>query len=142
MLSLILGFITGLAGPISLVVNKITDLKMARVTAQSDKERAEIDQQIEAVHDRKAVLIAEAGNRIAGVLNAGTRMALAMPVIVVLWKLLVWDKTVGPFYGCAGSAGQITPGCEVFRTDILDPNLWYVVMIVSCFYFLATWKRK
>lgn len=145
MLSLILGFITGLAGPISDIVNRITELKKARIVADSDIKRAEINAELEAVHDRKAVLIAEAGNRIAGTLNAIGRTVIAIGPATVLLKILLWDKVVGSFSGCAAGLdkinGKIRFECVTFTTDPLDPYLWGVVTAVVAFYFLAT-KRK
>ena len=135
MLSLILGFITGLAGPIAQVANNITDLNKMKVKAQSDTELAGINQKLEEAHDRKAVLIAEAGNRFLSVITGSCRLALTIPVIVILNKLLTWDKAVGSWAGCAGDKG-ILPGCETFTTDKLDANMWWVIIAVIGFYFL------
>lgn len=139
MLLSILGFISGLAGPISSVINKISDLKIMQVKAASDFQRAEIDQQIQALHDRQAVLVAEAGNRVAAILNASMRFLLALPPLVVLWKILAWDKVVGAFYGCNGRGTG--PECNIFITDSLDVNLWWVITAVIGFYFLVTWRK-
>src|SRR5437868_3595020 len=98
----ILGLLTGLAGPLVNLAGRITDLQIAKVGASTDKEKALIDQQIEEAHDRKAILIAEAGNRVAGAINASVRLFLALPSGIILWKLLVWDKVLGSFKGCAG----------------------------------------
>jgi len=134
MLSLILGFITGLAGPISQTIAKITDLKIAQVNADSDKERAAIDAAIQEAHDRKAVLIAEAGSRLAGGLNATMRFGIAFGPFAVLNKIFVWDKVVGSFSGCAGPTAKKI-GCETFTTDPLSPELWAVITAVIAFYF-------
>lgn len=135
MLSIILGFITGLAGPIASVVGKISDLQIAKVNAASNVEKAHIDAQIEEAHDRKAVLIAEAGNRIAGLINSATRLALAIGPISVLLKIFLWDKVIGSFVGCGGNAGH-SVACATYSTDPLDQNLWWVIMAVCGFYLL------
>lgn len=134
MLSIILGFITGLAGPIASVVGKISDLQIAKVNAASNVEKAHIDAQIEEAHDRKAILIAEAGNRIACLINSVTRLVLTVGPASVLLKIFLWDKVVGSFYGCAGRAGNAIK-CATFNTDPLDTNLWYVILAVIAFYF-------
>lgn len=140
MLFSILGFITGLAGPLSNLANKIVDLKSQRLKAETDIERHKIDQQIEEVHDKRAVLIAEAGSRIGVAINASCRLILAIPAGVILYKLLVWDKVIGSFDGCAGKAGNALR-CVTYNTDVLDTNQWAVIAAVIGFYFLTTWRK-
>lgn len=137
----ILGLITGLAGPISNAVASITNLKQAQVVAQSDKDRQLINQQIQEAEARKAVLIAEAGNRVAGALNASMRFSIASFAAILLGKLLVWDKVIGSFAHCAGRNGNL-PGCETFTTDALDTNQWWVITAVIGFYFLYDMMSK
>lgn len=138
MLSIVLGFITGLAGPIAAVVNKITDLRQARLQAATNIEKANIDKDIEQAHDRKAVLVAEAGSRI----NAYMRFLIALGPAAYLTKIFLWDKTIGAIVGCSGNEGN-TLRCHIFNTDPLDPNLWWIALSVVGFYFLATvsWKK-
>lgn len=114
----ILGFITGLAGPISMIAGKILDTKTALAKAQSDDERNRLNAAIEEMHSQQAVLVAEAGSR----LNAIIRGLMAVPVMILLWKLLVYDKALG----------QWTGG----HTDALGPDLWKIVAAVIAFYFL------
>ncbi len=125
MLSIILGFVTGLAGPISNIAGKIVDLKSAKLIASNDLEKKQIDAQIEEAHDRKAILIAEAGDRLATMMNVGVRTAIGGSVAALLGKIFVWDKVVGSLYHCT----------DCFRTDPLDTNLWWVVFAVIGFYF-------
>lgn len=145
MLALILGFITGLAGPIAAIAGKITDLKLAQTEARTNIERAKIDADIEAAHDRKAVLVAEAGQRIASTLNASMRFCLALGPMLILLKFYAWDKVVGSFSGCAGRDASFDVACKTFRTDPLDANQWAVITAVIAFYFLydltARFKR-
>jgi hypothetical protein len=136
MLALILGFITGLAGPLAQVANNITDLNKMKVQAQNNTELAQINSQLEAVHDRRATLIAEAGSRVSSVINASARLLLALGPIVILNKILVWDKAWGSLKGCVGDTSHM-PLCKIYNTDALDPNLWWVVMATVGFYFLT-----
>ena len=61
----------------------------------------------------------EAGDRI----NRLVRALLALPVAILLWKVLVWDKALGQWTG--GS------------TDPLSAELWQVVAVVVGFYFVT-----
>lgn len=135
MLGTILGFITGLAGPLANVVSKISDLQIAKVQASTDTERLHIDAQISESHDRMMVLQAEAGSRI----NAIMRFLLALGPMVFLVKVFIFDKVLGSLLGYG-------KGGDIFSTDPLDSNLWAVVTAVLGFYFLydiaASWRRK
>lgn len=136
-LSGIIGLITGLAGPIRDVVNKIGDLKIAQVQASTDQEKMHIDGQIAEAHDRMMVLQAEAGNRINAIIRGG----LAIGPMIYLNKVFVWDKVIGSFAGESCFNGK----CSIFNTDALDSNLWTVVTVVLSFYFVydiaASWRK-
>lgn len=136
MLSLIIGALTGLAGPISQVINNITDLRKRQAESKSEVEKQEIQERIEALHDRKAVLVVEAGNRVSAILNAGTRLALAIPVVAIVAKLYLYDKVIGSFASCAGKTAAMVPYCATFRTDSLSPMDTAVILGVLGFYFL------
>jgi hypothetical protein len=135
MLLSILGFVTGLAGPIAEVSGKIADLKKARVVAESDEERAKIDAQIRENQDREAVLVAEAANRVAGAINASIRAFIAIGPASYIFKYYFWDKVVGAFVGCANLDGP-KAGCETFATDGLSTEMAAVMTAVIAFYFL------
>lgn len=119
------------------VANKITDLQIIKAKAQGDAQIKEIDRQIEEAHDKRQVLIAEAGSRI----NAGTRFLLTLLVIPPLAKVLVWDKTIGPFFGCVG---KDPAGCHIFNTDAFGTEIWALIAIIVGFYFVTTtkWTNK
>jgi hypothetical protein len=121
----ILGFITGLAGPIRDIAGKIADLKIAQVQASTDQDRVRVQAEIDEARARQAVLTAEAGSR----LNAIIRGGLAFGPCVYLLKVFVWDKVLGSFLGHA-------KGGSMFVTDPLDNNLWKVVVAVIAFYFV------
>lgn len=137
MLSLIIGAITGLAGPIANVIAKISDLKIAQVQASTDQERIHVDAQMSEANARLAALQAEAGSRI----NAIMRFLIALGPMLFLTKVFVFDKVIGSFMGHACHAGT----CSVFITDPLDSNLWSVITAVLAFYFLydiaASWRK-
>ena len=114
-----LGIITallGLADPITKIAGKIADAKIASIQATTDKEKIEADERVKALEARARVLEREADSKI----NQFVRAALALPVVVFLWKVIIWDKVLA--WG---------------STDDLSENLWYVSMIVIGFYFAS-----
>lgn len=133
----IIGLITGLGGPILSLGNNIVDLQKQKADAKTQIAKAEIDAKIEETHDRRAVLVAEAGSRLGSGLNASMRFLLALGPLLVLTKILIWDKVIGSFDGCAGSRGVLDV-CASYRTDILDTNLWWVITAVIGFYFVTS----
>ncbi len=136
-LTSIIGLLTGLGGPIIKLGSNIVDLQRQKADAKTQIAKAEIDARIEETHDRRAVLVAEAGSRLAGGLNASMRFLLTLGPLLVLSKILIWDKVVGSFDGCAGSRGTLDV-CSSYRTDILDTNLWWVITAVVGFYFVTS----
>lgn len=87
-----------------------TEARKVEIAAKAidlDKREAELNAQI---------IVAEQGNW----LTRSIRPLLALPVVILLFKILVYDKALG----------QWTHG----RTDPLDANLWGVVMAVVVAY--------
>lgn len=108
-----------LTGPLERITDKIADAYLAKMKAATDKEKIAADERIASLERVRDVLIADtaSGDRT----NSRMRAAIAAPVAILLWKVLVWDKALGQWTG--GS------------TDALDPNLWNVTMVVIGFYF-------
>ena len=143
MLLSILGWVTGLAGPISQITNKILDLKKQRLDAESNIQKAKIDQEIEAANDRRMVLVAEAQHKFSAGFNAFFRGFLALPAGLLLWKVIVWDKVIGSFKGCARGGPAEPHICYTFNTDDLSAALWGVVAAIYGFYFIhSLWSKK
>jgi hypothetical protein len=132
MLSILLGLIPGLLGTVNGITNAITNEKINLAQSQTEADRIASQQRIASLQAKRDVLIAESGT---SKINAIIRGAIGGGVAVVLGKLLVWDKVVGSFYGCAGSAGQAIE-CATFRTDPFDASQWNVVMAAIGFYFV------
>ena len=131
----ILGILTGLAGPISAISGHIKDLQLAKINASNTSQRLAFDQEIAEASNRKAILVAEAGNRIAGGINATIRGFAALCAISVIWKLMFWDKVMGSFNGCTGEGARRLAECNSYRTDPLDVYQWSVITAVIAFYF-------
>lgn len=133
----ILTFLTGLSGTVGKVSDNIKELEIKREETKSNKEKALIDAQIAEAHDRKDVIVAEAGSRI----NSIVRALLAIPPALILYKLLAIDKVIGSFAGCSGEAGRDV-SCQIFRTDPLDGYQWGVITAVIAFYFLYDMAKR
>ena len=113
-----LGLLTSLLGlvdPISRIAGKIADARIASIQASTDKERIEQEERVKALEARRDVLKAESDGGVNGVVRA----LLAAPIVVFLWKVIIWDKVLA-----LGS------------TDDLSENLWYVTMMVLGFYYV------
>jgi holin (3TMs family) len=85
----------------------------ARVAELAQKELS-LDQREAEVN--AAVVIAEQGNWV----TRSVRPMLALPVIVLVWKLLIWDKALG----------QWTHG----STDSLSDQIWWYCTTVTIAY--------
>lgn len=123
MLSIITALL-GFADPIAKISQAIAQARIAATNAQTDREKIAQEERVKALEARRAVLEREADSRI----NQLIRAALAFPVIVFLWKVVIWDKVL-----------------DWGSTDDLSENLWYVTMMVLGFYFLhwtvGRWRR-
>src|SRR6476469_7672954 len=80
------------------VVNALIDAYKARLDASNTKDRIaadlagkEIEADIVARKEASAVIIAEQGRWYTAII----RPLLALPVVIYLWKVIVWDKVLG-----------------------------------------------
>jgi hypothetical protein len=105
----------GLADPISRIGKSIADARIATMQASTDKEKIEQEERLRALEARRAVMEREADGKI----NQIIRALLAVPVIVFLWKVIIWDKVLA-----------------LGTTDDLSESLWYVAMMVLGFYYV------
>ena len=96
-----------LSGPI---VGSLADAYKARQEAKTDETRVAADERVKTI---------EAQARVHGTLESVMRMAVAIPFIVYLWKVIIYDKVL-----------------ELGTTDNLSQNLWNIFYIILAFYFL------
>jgi hypothetical protein len=142
MLSLLGLLIPGLLSTINGITNAIANERIAQLNAKTDQDRIESEERQKALEARRDVLVQEATNPASAKMNSLTRFLLALGPIAILLKLMVWDKVIGSFYGCANLPSSVI-GCTTFNTDKLDTNQWAVVAAVTGFYFLyATFGKK
>lgn len=126
----ILTTLTGLGGTASSISKNISDLQIAKVNAASNKEKAQIDAQLAALHDRKDILVAEAGSRI----NTIVRALIAAGPGLYVFKYFAIDKFLGSLVGCR--LDPLPDYCHRFGTDGLNIQMAAVLTAVLAFYFL------
>ena len=63
-------------------------------------------------------MIAESADKV----NRTVRALMALPVVIWLWKFLVFDKVFGQWLG--------------WKTDPLGDDMWIVVVTIIGFYFV------
>lgn len=136
--------ITSVFGTVNSVTQSLANEKVRLANAANDAERIEAQERVNTLTLRRDVMIAEAAS---SKINIRMRAALALCVLVILAKILIWDHSVGPFFGCVGRLeGAAAKACAVFTTDALGSDIWQVIMIVIGFYFLSEaatfFKRK
>lgn len=122
MLGTLLSWLVG--GGVSTITESIRSMRKDALEAGNAEKRIELERETEILENRRAVLVAEA----KGNWNVFFRFMLALPFLVFVWKVIVWDKVLG--YGV---------------TDNLSPDLWNLMMVVYGFYFVyetaALFKR-
>lgn len=114
---------------------QIVDLFKQKEKSRSDKELKEIDQEIEAVREKRAVLVAEAGNKFAGSLNALMRGMFALSGVILVANLWVWDKVAGKFAGCTYK--ELPEYCHYFKTDMISDWDKAAITTIIAFYFVV-----
>lgn len=125
-----LGLILGALNPIEKITTAIVKARADSINATTEQEKIAAQERVSTLQARRDVLIAEAGVSKA---NLIVRAIFAVPIIVVIWKLLVWDKVIGSLVGCSAAPRGT---CGIFTTDPFDDNQWKIIMIVIGFYFL------
>jgi hypothetical protein len=113
-LKAILSWATG--GGIKAIGGELRAAYEAKLKAQTDAEKLQAEETIARLEAQQAILLAEQGRW----LTAWVRPAIALPFVLYLWKLIVYDKVLG--WGA---------------TDDLSPQLWQMMTVVVTAYFLA-----
>jgi hypothetical protein len=132
LLTAIPSLLGGLFGSINHITDAISNEKIAVVNAKTQEEQTAAQERVNTLTLRRDLMIAEAGQ---SRINVYVRAMLALGPTVFLLKIFLWDKTIGPFFGCVGKVTEAS--CKLFLTDPLDPNLWQVISVVLGFYFLT-----
>ena len=138
MWTFILGLIPGVFSTIDGITKAISNERINAQNAKTEQERISAQERISTLEARRDVMVAESHSPWNGLM----RFLIALGPMVLLNKIFVYDKVWGSLQGCAGNAGQILQECATYRTDLLDPNLWWVATAVVGFYFLSESVRQ
>jgi hypothetical protein len=114
------------------ITSAIANERLKKIQATTDQQKIKADENIKHLEAIRDVRMAKMENP----LTALMMFLYGVGPAVLLTKIYVWDKVIGSFAGCAGLAGQAAE-CNVFRTDPLDANLWWVITAQIAFYFIA-----
>lgn len=114
MIGLVLKWLSG--GGIQAIGAELRGAYEAKLKAQTDQEKLAAEETIARLEAQQSVLLAEQGRW----LTAWVRPATALPFVVFLWKIIIWDKVLG--YG---------------STDNLSPELWEMMKWVISAYILT-----
>ena len=120
------GIVSAFTDPITKITETIADARVQLEKAKNDKERLAGEERVKTLEAKRDVLIAEAQSGIK--LNALVRSLMAIPVVILLWKLIVFDKVFGHWLG--------------WRTDPLSEDLWWIVVIIIGFYFVDSMTAR
>lgn len=77
--------------PLGVIADRLTAAYEAKQKAQTDQERLKADVLINQLEARQMVLVAEQGSW----LTRWIRPALAFPIVIYFWKIVIWDKVLG-----------------------------------------------
>lgn len=114
MLGAILSWLTG--GGIKAIGAELRGAYEAKLKATNDHEKLEAEQNIARLEAQQSILLAEQGRW----LTAWVRPAIALPFVIYLWKLILYDKVLA--WGA---------------TDNLSPELWNMMTVIIGAYFLT-----
>ncbi len=102
--------------PLKAIGEQLNKAYETKLLAMNDRERIDAEKQISQLESQRDVLIAEQG-------SASTRWirpALAAPVVIFWWKLIVWDTVLG-----LGTTPD--PGEYVMWLAISIPNVYFLM---------------
>jgi len=120
MLRLILNFLGG--GILQDLSGRLKDAYEMKLTAETSEKKLEMDGYIAHLQAQQSVLIAEQQR----LLTAWIRPALAAPVVLYIWKLIVWDTMLG--WG-------VTPDPGSFVN-------WVVVTVIGAYMLTRPFERR
>lgn len=116
----ILKWVTG--GGLSSITSQLGDAYEAKLKADTNTKKLEAEITISRLEAQQSVLIAEQGRW----LTAWIRPAMAAPVVLYIWKIIVWDTILG--WGVTQNPGDIVG--------------WIVVTIIGAYFLTRPFERK
>jgi hypothetical protein len=112
---------------IGTIAGQIAEAYAQRQNAETAQQRIAAEERIKTLEAQRDVLVAETAN---GGLSSWIRPLFALPFVIYIWVLVVWDKLICNWAGwsCA--------------TDPLGDNLTDIMMIVIGAYFIGRSAEK
>ncbi len=121
-----LNFLLGIVNPIKVIGEQLNKAYELKLFAQNDRERLEAEKTISTLEARRDVLLAEQ----ASWMTRWIRPALAAPVVVYVWKVVVYDTVLG--WGVTEYPGQFVH--------------WYVMTVTGAYFLMRpvekAWRRR
>lgn len=120
MLKLILNFLT--SGVIEDVGEQLNKAYEAKLKAETDEKKLETDIVITQLERQQELLLAEQKR----MLTSWIRPAVALPVVIFIWKIVVWDSTLG--LGTTSDPGEFVR--------------WIVVTVVAAYFVTRPFEKR
>lgn len=120
-MSFLLSLLSSLiSGPLKSISNDIKELQIAKLQAQNDSEKLAYDERINILEARKNIIQSSQSDLLWRI----GRALLALPFVIYINKLIIWDKVL-----------------EWGATDPLSSDLTYIMMMIVGSYFLDSGIR-
>ena len=116
-----MNFLLSLINPLKTITQEIARYQIEKLKADTDEKRLEYDERIKTLESRKQIILQAQSDPV----ERWIRVLFAVPFIVYIWKLVIWDKVLG-----------------LGVTDDLSDNLWYIMMTVLMGYFIDAGIKK
>lgn len=116
-----LGWLINIINPIGQIAEKIAATRVRLAAEQNTERRIALEGELATLEARKDVILKAQSDPF----ERWVRIGFALPFVLYLWKLVVWDKLLG--WGA---------------TDNLSNDLWAILYIVLGGYFVDTIVRR
>ena len=120
MLTKILSFFTSAA--FGSITSSLQEAYEAKLRAETSEAKLEADKYIAHLQAQQSILLAEQRRA----LTAWIRPALAVPVVVYEWKLIIWDTVLG--LGVTPDPGEIVG--------------WIVITVIGAYMLTRPFERR
>ena len=116
----LINFLTGSA--MSSITTQLKEAYKMRLDAQTNEQKLEADKYIAQLQAQQQVLLAEQGRWY----TAWIRPLIALPVVLYVWKLIVWDTMLQ--WGVTPNPG-----------DFVN---WIVLTVIGAYFLTSPFERK
>jgi len=120
-----LKLLLGVLNPLTAIGNQLTEAYRIKTQATNNADRIQAEKVISTLEARRNVLLAEQGHWE----TRWIRPALALPVVVLWWKLIIWDTVLG--WGSTPDPGQY-----VMWLAVSVPNVYFLMRPIE------KWRRR